>query len=99
MQIVTANRLVDGRVVFRAEDGRWVETFAEAAVLTPAAATEAVAVAAADVAARRVVEPYAVDLIEIDGRLLPKAMRERIRVSGPTSGSESRAAPHVRRAA
>lgn len=100
MQIVTANRLIDGRVVFRDAAGGWVETFAAAVVLAPEAAREAVAAASADVAARRVVEPYAVDVVVEAGAVTPKAMREKIRVSGPTSGSEEAArAGLARRAA
>ncbi|NLH80736.1 MAG: DUF2849 domain-containing protein [Phyllobacteriaceae bacterium] len=97
MRILTANRLIDGRVVFRDADGRWVERFADAAVLDAAATETALAAAAADVAARRIVEPYAVEVIEVEGRREPKAMREKIRVSGPTS--PSRAAADLSRAA
>lgn len=87
-QILTANRLDDGRVVFRDGEGRWVERFAAATVLDAAAAETALAATAADVAARRIVGPYLVAVIEVDGRLEPKTMREKIRVSGPTAGSE-----------
>jgi len=99
MHIVTANRLIDGRVVFRDAAGAWVSDFATAAVLEAPAAEAAVAEAQADVAARRIVEPYAVELIEEAGRLTPKAMREKIRVSGPTSGSEAAARAALTRAA
>lgn len=99
MQIVTANRLIDGRVVFRDAEGGWVETFAAAAVLTAPEAAAAVAAASADVAARLIVDPYAVDVTEADGRVTPKAMREKIRVSGPTSGSEDAASKSPSRAA
>ena len=98
MQIVTANRLTDGRVVFRTAEGRWSETLAVAAVLDPAAAAQAVTAAAADVAARRIVEPYAVDVTVAATGPLPKAMRERIRATGPTSGSEAAAARPARAA-
>lgn len=90
MQIVTANRLIDGRVVFRDADGRWVEAFAAAAPVADTAA--ALAKAAEDEASGLVVGAYAVDVVTIDGRLEPKAQREKIRVTGPTSGSEARAA-------
>lgn len=92
MQIVTANRLIDGRVVFRDADGGWSETFAEAVRLDEKGAAAAVAASAADVAARRIVDPYAVDVVEVDGRTEPKSVREKIRTTGPTSGSEARAA-------
>lgn len=99
MHIVTANRLIDGRVVFRDAAGGWVSDFATAAVLDATAAEAAVAAAREDVAARRIVEPYVVDVVEEAGRLTPKAMREKIRVSGPTSGSEASARTTLTRAA
>lgn len=98
MHIVTANRLIDGRVVFRDAAGAWVADFAAAAVLDATAAEAAVAAARGDVAARRIVEPYVVDVVEEAGRLTPKAMREKIRVSGPTSGSEAAARATARAA-
>ncbi len=91
MQIVTANRLVDGRVVFRDRAGSWVATIAAAAVLEPAEAKDAVAASAADVAARTILDPYAVDVVTSAGGIAPKSMREKIRAAGPTSGSEAAA--------
>ncbi len=98
MQIVTANRLTDGRVVFRTAEGRWSEHLAVAAVLDPTAAAEAVVAAAGDVAARRIVEPYAVEVIVGAAGPVPKTMRERIRAGGPTSGTEAAAARLARAA-
>jgi sulfite reductase (NADPH) hemoprotein beta-component len=88
MQIVTANRLTDGRVVFRDRDGRWVSAIAGAAVLDAAAAKVAVEASQADVAARLIVEPYAIDVVQGPAGIAPKTMREQIRAGGPTSGSE-----------
>lgn len=97
MQFVTANRLNNGLVVFRDAEGRWVEDFASAAILVEAAAAEAVAAAEVDVEARLIVGPYAVDVIEVDGRVEPKAQREKIRVTGPTAGSEAAALERLAR--
>ncbi len=88
MQIVTANRLLDGRVVYRDRAGLWVEAITAAAVLDIEAARDAVEAAAADVAARLIVEPYAVDVATGAAGPVPKSMRERIRAGGPTCGSE-----------
>lgn len=99
MQIVTANRLVDGRVVFRDRAGGWVETLAAAAVLEPAEAKDAVAASAADVAAQVILDPYAVDVVATASGVSPKTMREKIRAAGPTSGSEVAARPAAARAA
>lgn len=99
MQIVTANRLTDGRVVFRTANGQWSDSLAAAALLEPTAAGAAVAESAADVAARRIVEPYAVDVTVTAVGPVPRTVRERIRAGGPTAGTESRTAPRPARAA
>jgi hypothetical protein len=89
MQIVTANRLIDGLVVFLAPSGDWVVGIGGALVMTEAATVEAeLARAALDVAARKVVEPYAVDVELKGGAVVPKSLRERIRAGGPTVPSD-----------
>jgi hypothetical protein len=81
-QIVTANRLIDGIVVFQDETGGWSEDFARAAVHEDAAA--ALARASDDVAASLVVDPYAIEVELRNGHYAPKALREAIRATGPT---------------
>jgi hypothetical protein len=85
MQIVTANRLTDGLVVFRKSDGAWSTLVQEAGVVSEKPALEAaLAAAGADAAARLIVEPYAIDVELSAGDLRPKTLRERIRAAGPT---------------
>ena len=85
IEIVTANRLVDGVVVFQDARGGWVEDFARAAVHADAAALQgALALAAQAVALSQVVDPYAVEVELRNGHYAPKALREAIRASGPT---------------
>lgn len=86
-QIITANRLDDGRVVFfSAGATRWATDVQKAAVYAePAAAEEALKDAERDVAARRVVEPYRVGVSVEDGVVTPSLLRERIRAEGPTT--------------
>ena len=81
-QIVTANRLIDGIVVFQDEAGGWSEDFARAAAHEDAAA--ALARASQDGAASLVVDPYAIEVELRNGHYAPKALREAIRASGPT---------------
>jgi hypothetical protein len=81
-QIVTANRLIDGIVVFQDETGGWSEDFAHAAAHEDAAG--ALARAAEDVAASLVVDPYAIEVELRNGHYAPKALREAIRAAGPT---------------
>ena len=83
MKALTANRLVDGEVVFFAS-GRWVERFAEAQIFAdPEAAEAAETLARSEV--RLLVEPYLIDVIEAEGGLAPLSYRERLRALGPTN--------------
>jgi hypothetical protein len=84
-QMITANRLTDGAVVFLASGGRWVERFEAGRVAnneTEAAALQQIAEAA--VTCAEVVAPYLIEVGEIDGRLQPSRYRERIRAEGPS---------------
>jgi hypothetical protein len=83
MRALTANRLIDGEVVFWA-DGRWVERFAEAQLFADDDAGEA-AEAHAKTEVTTVVEPYLIDLIDAEGIWAPLSYRERIRALGPTN--------------
>jgi Protein of unknown function (DUF2849) len=83
--VITANRLADGVVVFQTADQGWSEDFNRAAVCRDAAATAAaLARAKEDEQANLVVEPYAVPVDERNGHVAPKALREAIRAAGPT---------------
>jgi len=75
---VTANRLADGAVVFRRDDGGWSLRGEEAASAADGAGL--LAAAERDAAAALVVGPYLIDLA--DGR--PADYRERIRAYGPS---------------
>lgn len=86
MKAVTANRLIDGEVVFW-KAGAWVDGFGDAQLFDDAE-TEAVdaAVAAGKAAPREIVDPYPIDLVAVDGGgLAPVSYRERIRALGPTN--------------
>lgn len=86
-QIVTANRLNDGIVVYFAGDSRWVADINEAklcpagkdageALLTEAKTGRWQAIA---------VDPYLMDVVRnADGRLEPTKYREKIRTLGPS---------------
>ena len=81
--VVTANRLGDGAVVYRAAAGGWTTRLAAAAVVTTAqAAKDMLAIATADDIGA--VGAYVAPVV-IDGdRSDPGNLRERIRVAGPT---------------
>jgi hypothetical protein len=83
--VITANRLTDGVVVFQAVDDSWTEDFNRATVsLDPQATADALKRAKQDEANNIVVDPYAVAVEERNGHLAPKALREAIRAAGPT---------------
>jgi hypothetical protein len=86
MDVITANSLGDGRVVFQTPTG-WTRELAAAEILLSKEGLEAaLARANADAAANRVVEPYAIEVKRADARLVPVKLRERIRADGPTTG-------------
>ena len=84
-EMITANRLKDGLVVFLDAEGGWSEDFHRGATIADESAkAAALARAQAAAAANLIVDPYAIELELRAGHLAPKALRERIRASGPT---------------
>ncbi len=83
--VVTANRLADGVVVFQTVEAGWSDNFADAGVLADADATKA-ALERAKVDEERnlIVDAYAIAVEPRNGHLAPKALREAIRAAGPT---------------
>ena len=95
MDVITANALTSGAVVFRASGGRWTHQVNDAEVLgTPEASEAALAAANADAAANIVVEPAAIPVTLEDGAVVPVRLRERIRAKGPTTGNSLQADTH-----
>ena len=85
MQIVTANRLDDGSVVYLDGQGGWsgrIEDSRRAESLDDAEALMALANQA--VADCLVVGPYLIDIADEDGAVRPLHYREAIRAKGPT---------------
>ena len=81
--VVTANRLTDGAVIYRAANGHWTTELPGAAVVTTSDAAMALLTAArAD--AVRVVDAYVAPVVLADGKPGPGNLRERIRAAGPT---------------
>jgi hypothetical protein len=81
MRALTANRLIDGEVVFW-KAGQWVERFADAELFADETAGQA-AEAHAKTQLTTVVEPYLIDLVDAEGVWAPVSFRERIRALGP----------------
>ena len=83
-QVLTANRLVVGEVVYWNEARGWVSRFEEAKVLADSEAEATLARAAEWVQKREVVAPYLFDVRLEQGIAVPDKVREAIRAAGPT---------------
>ncbi|HEX9169651.1 MAG TPA: DUF2849 domain-containing protein [Roseiarcus sp.] len=84
--VITANRLTDGVVLFQTAEGGWSDDFNRAFVLvSPQASVQALARAKLDEESNIVVDAYAVPVEERNGHFAPKALREAIRAAGPTN--------------
>ena len=84
-QVVTANRLSDGEVVYLTADNQWAETFPAADIADGAAAGEALLARAlpADFELH-VLEPYLFEVLQDGAHFKPASVREIIRAAGPT---------------
>ena len=89
-QVITANRLTDGLVVFLAEDGCWVDSIQNAQVLSNSDdLKKRLDLANAAEQAQIVVGPYEIEVTsEGTGGIRPVRYRERIRAYGPTSHAD-----------
>lgn len=84
--VVTANRLIDGIVVYLAPDGGWVEELARAKLADTEEETRALeSEATKAVAERRVVAVYPMEVGLHDGVPSALSVRERIRASHRTT--------------
>ena len=96
--VVTANRVADGAVIYRAADGGWT-TALDGAVVTTSAAAAQQALSAAGADEIRAVGAYVAPVkLDADGGVRPGNLRELIRSAGPTINLPSRSdhqASHV----
>lgn len=91
LKVVTANRLREGDVVYLTDTGKWSPHLNESRVTRDAEDLQAMlAEAAAAVAARHIVAPYEMEVVEFDGILQPLSTREIIRAAGPTVRADHR---------
>ena len=84
-QMIVANRLTDGHVVFLAADGGWVEAIEAGHLVSDQDAAQRL-LAAAQLAESQnaVVEPYLIEIRTEKGLRVPVSYREAIRAAGPT---------------
>ncbi len=84
-QIVSANRLTDGIVVFLAASDAWVEGIAGARIFDDKASLEAGMATAGRASAENIVVDVApVEVAQTPRGPEPKHIRDRIRAAGPT---------------
>jgi hypothetical protein len=84
--VITANRLIDGIVVYLAAGGEWTEEIGRARLAETEEETKALeAEAAHDVDARKVVAVYSMEVAIHDGEVDPLSVRERIRAAHRTT--------------
>jgi len=86
MTIVTANRLIEGDVVYLAAGGSWCPAIETAIVARTEDEAEGLLAMAAEAEAKQVVVgAYAIEVTESEGsRLVPVRNKEWIRAFGPT---------------
>jgi len=89
IRVITANRLIDGAVVWRDDAGFWLEAFDRAAVSEDDdTAVRMLSDAQADAAAGLVISPYEVEIEVLPAAtstvMTPIRLRERIRAFGPS---------------
>ena len=84
-QMIIANRLVDGRVVFLAPEERWDTAIDHGSVVDDdAAAQQLLEVAKQAVARCLVIDPILIQVKVENGKVRPTEIREVIRAFGPT---------------
>jgi hypothetical protein len=89
-QMVIANRLHDGLVVFLAADGRWVESIADGGLTsTDEAANALLERALREEGECHVIDPYLIEVTSAEGTRRPVVYREAIRALGPTVAAEA----------
>lgn len=84
-QMIVANRLTDGLVVFLTADGAWTLDIAEGVVIDDEAEQgKRLERAKADEAGCIVIDPYLIEVTREGGTPRPTSIREAIRAFGPT---------------
>ncbi len=78
-QVITANRLIDGVVVYWSGAG-WAEALAQAQVFN----REEAKAALDKIETASIVDAYFFEIDKKEGGIIPVSVRERIRAEGPT---------------
>ena len=84
LYVISANRLTDGVVVWLAQEHQWVEALENAQVFPGHALESAVNAGQQAVLENVVVSPVAQPVELVGGGVMPSALRERLRATGPS---------------
>lgn len=84
-EILTGNELTSGATVYLSAGGAWVEGLHLARLFAKEDAAERDSALAATKATGRVISLEIEEVDEVDGQIVPKRLRERIRAAGPTA--------------
>ena len=85
MEILTGNELTSGATVYLDGAGNWVEDLQAARLFSKDEQAERDGALAATKAGGRVISLEIEEIDQVEGRIVPKRLRERIRAAGPTA--------------
>lgn len=85
-QIITANRLIDGAVIYFTANGAWSARIADSQVFDNTdTADQALLAAMAFVKTNEILDPYLIDISQDGFEIKPVRYREIIRAAGPST--------------
>ncbi|MCP8883544.1 DUF2849 domain-containing protein [Devosia sp. XJ19-1] len=85
MEILTGNELISGATVYLDGEGNWVENLQAARLFAKEELAERDGALAATKATGRVISLEIEEVSQVEGQIVPKRLRERIRAAGPTA--------------
>jgi len=85
MEILTGNELTSGATVYLDGQGNWIEDLQAARLFSKEDKAELDSAIVATKATGRVISLEAEEVEQVDGTIVPKRLRERIRAAGPTA--------------
>jgi hypothetical protein len=85
MDILTGNELTSGATVYLDGQGNWIEDLQAARLFSKDEKAELDGALAATKAGGRVISLEIEEVEQVDGVIVPKRLRERIRAAGPTA--------------
>jgi hypothetical protein len=91
LQMIIANHLRDGRVVFLAQDGSWVDSISDGQlILDESESSRLLEVGKRGEQDSLIIDPCLIDVVEQSGIRRPTVFREEIRATGPTVQTNER---------